>query len=46
MKNRLKEWRKHAEKYGFWSAVAAALAAFTVVYLIFRCRDFFEDGGR
>ena len=36
MKNRLKDWRKHVRKYGFWSAVATALAAFTVIYLFFR----------
>ena len=36
MKNRLKDWRKHAKKYSFWSAVAAACAVFTVIYLVFR----------
>ena len=36
MKNRLKDLQKHAKKYSFWSAVAAALTAFTVVYLVFR----------
>ena len=36
MKNRLKDLRKHARKYGFWGAVATALAAFTVIYLVFR----------
>ena len=35
MKNRLKDLRKHARKYGFWSAVGIACAAFTVIYLFF-----------
>ena len=36
MKNRLKELLKHARKYSFWSAVVAACAVFTVMYLFFR----------
>ena len=30
--------RKQVKRIGFWGAVAAALAAFTVVYLYFRFR--------
>jgi len=44
MKNRLKDLRKHAKKYSFWSAVAAALAAFTVIYLAFRLIGEATDG--
>jgi hypothetical protein len=43
MKNRLKDLQKHAKKYSFWSAVAAALAAFTVVYLVFRLTGMATD---
>ena len=43
MKNRLKDLRKHARKYGFWSAVAAALAAFTIIYLVFRLTGMATD---
>lgn len=44
MKNRLKDLQKHAKKYSFWSAVAAALAAFTVVYLVYRLFGEATDG--
>jgi hypothetical protein len=30
--------QKHVKRIGFWGTVAAALAAFTVVYLYFRVR--------
>lgn len=43
MKSRLRDLRKHAKKYGFWSAVAAALAAFTVIYLVFRLTGMATD---
>ncbi len=43
MRNRLKDLQKHAKKYSFWSAVAAALAAFTVVYLVFRLTGMATD---
>ena len=44
MKNRLKDLRKHARKYGFWSAVGIACAAFTVIYLFFRLFAEATDG--
>ena len=44
MKNRLKDLRKHARKYGFWSAVATALAAFTVIYVFYRLFGEATDG--
>jgi len=43
MKNRLKDLQKHAKKYSFWSAVAAALAAFTIIYLVFRLTGMATD---
>jgi hypothetical protein len=36
MNNRLKDLLKHAKRYSFWSAVVAACAAFTVIYVFFR----------
>jgi len=36
MKSRLRDLPKHARKYGFWSAVAIACAAFTMIYVFFR----------
>ncbi len=42
VKYRLKGLLTHAKKYSFWSAVVAALAAFTIVYLVFRVRDALE----
>jgi hypothetical protein len=35
MKSRLRDLPKHARKYGFWSAVAIACAAFTMIYVFF-----------
>jgi hypothetical protein len=43
MRNRLKDLQKHAKKYSFWSAVAAALAAFTIIYLVFRLTGMATD---
>ena len=43
MKNRLKDLLKHAKKYSFWSAIAAALAAFTIIYLVFRLTGMATD---
>jgi len=44
MKNPLKDLRWHAKKCGFWGAVTAALAAFTVIYLFFRLFGEATDG--
>ena len=43
MKNRQKDWQKHAKKYSFWSVVVAVLAVFTVVYLVFRAKGTLTD---
>ena len=35
--------RKYAKKYGFWGVVVAVLAAFTVVYLVFRAKALTDE---
>ena len=39
MSQKWKGTRKSVKRCGFWGAVAAILAAFTIVYLIFRVKD-------